>query len=100
MTEREAAHVLAAAFEEHYQRLVSLAWAMTSDIELAHDLVQEAFAQPWRSWAQVGTQDEPLLYLRGVVVHLVGGHRRRRRLDERLRALWTRVRVEDSSSAF
>jgi RNA polymerase sigma-70 factor (sigma-E family) len=76
---RDAVGVL---YERHYAELVRLAFALTSDWDLAEELAQEAFVRVWRSWGNIRDQQSAPAYLRTTVVNLA---RRslRRRLQER-----------------
>jgi RNA polymerase sigma-70 factor (sigma-E family) len=73
---------LALLYEQHYAELVRLAFALTSDWDLAEELCQEAFVRAWRSWGNIRDQQAAPAYLRTTVVNLA---RRslRRRLHER-----------------
>jgi RNA polymerase sigma-70 factor (sigma-E family) len=75
-------HAVALLYERHYAELVRLAFALTSDWDLAEELAQEAFARAWRSWGNIRDQQAAPAYLRTIVVNLA---RRslRRRLQER-----------------
>ena len=73
---------LALLYERHYAELVRLAFALTSDWDLAEELAQEAFLRVWRSWGSIRDQQSAPAYLRATVVNLA---RRsvRRMLQER-----------------
>jgi RNA polymerase sigma-70 factor (sigma-E family) len=85
---------LALLYERHYTELVRLAFALTSDWDLAEELAQEAFVRVWRGWGNIRDQRSAPAYLRTTVVNLA---RRslRRRLQER--RAWSSAR--DSRSA-
>lgn len=55
-----------ALFDAHYVRFVRLAALLTGTTSTAEDIVQDAFAQVVRRWAQIG---EPAAYLRIAVVN-------------------------------
>ena len=61
---------LALLYERHYAELVRLAFAMTSDWDLAEELAQEAFLRVWRSWGNIRDQQSAPAYLRATVVNL------------------------------
>jgi RNA polymerase sigma factor (sigma-70 family) len=69
---------LAALYERDHDRLVRLAFLLTSSSEAAHDVVQDAFAAAGRRWADVR---EPGAYLRRAVVNGAAQHHRRRHRD-------------------
>ena len=81
--------VLALLYERHYAELVRLAFALTSDWDLAEELAQEAFVRVWRGWGNIRDQQSAPAYLRTTVVNLA---RRslRRRLQER--GAWSSAR--------
>jgi RNA polymerase sigma-70 factor (ECF subfamily) len=61
---------LALLYEQHYAELVRLAFALTSDWDLAEELSQEAFVRAWRSWGNIRDQQATPAYLRTTVVNL------------------------------
>jgi len=73
---------LALLYERHYAELVRLAFALTSDWDLAEELAQDAFVRVWRSWGNIRDQQSAPAYLRTTVVNLARGSLRRR-LQER-----------------
>lgn len=65
--------------------------AMTTDPELARDVLQEAYARAWQRWSRVSTLDNPLAWVRTVAWRLAVSHFRRVAVAERaLRALRVR----------
>jgi len=62
--------VLALLYERHYVELVRLAFALTSDWDLAEELAPEAFLRVWRSWGNIRDQQSAPAYLRATVVNL------------------------------
>ena len=87
--------VLGSLFQTQYEPLVGLARLLLDDRGQAEDVVQEAFARTYASWARVRKHDDPLPYLRTAVVNLARGGLRRRRTVRRTRL----VPVGDSLSA-
>jgi RNA polymerase sigma-70 factor (sigma-E family) len=73
---------LALLYERHYAELVRLAFALTSDWDLAEELAQDAFVRVWRSWGNIRDQQSAPAYLRTTVINLARGSLRRR-LQER-----------------
>ncbi len=69
---------LAGVYERDHDRLVRLAWLLTSSTETAHDVVQDAFAAAHRRW---DTVRDPAAYLRRAVVNGAAQHHRRRHRD-------------------
>jgi RNA polymerase sigma-70 factor (sigma-E family) len=69
---------LATVSARDHDRLVRLAWLLTSSPETAHDVVQDAFAAAHRRWDVVR---DPAAYLRRSVVNGAAQHHRRRHRD-------------------
>jgi len=65
-------------FRHRYQPMVRLAYLLTGSNEIAEELVQDAFVQVHRRWAQAR---EPAAYLRVAVVNNCRSHHRRRFLE-------------------
>ncbi len=57
--------------------LVRQLHAMTGDLGLAQDVVQEAFARAWQRWATVGGYDDPAAWVRQVAWRLAVSRLRR-----------------------
>lgn len=73
--------VLAEVFRAHYSSLVGLARLLDRDD--ADELVQEAFVRVHVGWDRLRDQDDPLPYLRQVVVNLARSRIRRKALARR-----------------
>lgn len=69
---------VAALFDVEYSRLVGLAYVLTSDRELAEDLVQEAFARLVRGWTALRDPASAPAWLRSTLVNLARSSMRRR----------------------
>lgn len=80
-TDRSA---FAIVYAEHHERLVRLAYLLTSDPDRAEDIVADAFVKVWKRW-QSGGIDDVGAYLRRAVVNTANSSLRRRYL-ERFRA--------------
>jgi RNA polymerase sigma-70 factor (ECF subfamily) len=70
-----------ASFDEFYvgtrASVLRQLTAMTTDAELAADVVQEAYSRAWQKWARVSTLDNPTGWVRTVAWRLaVSQHRR------------------------
>lgn len=61
-------------YADQFDRLVRLAFVLTSSTPVAHDIVQDAFAAAARRWSEVR---EPTAYLRRAVVNGAADHHRR-----------------------
>jgi RNA polymerase sigma-70 factor (sigma-E family) len=77
---------VACLFQAHYLELVRLAFLLTSDRELAEDLVQEAFVRVWQRWRRIRRPESAAFYLRTTVVNLARTSLRRRLVEFRYRA--------------
>jgi DNA-directed RNA polymerase specialized sigma24 family protein len=62
---------IAELFDGNYAELVSLAWLLTGDQQLAEDLTQETFVRAYRKLALVRRAESPSAYLRSILVNLV-----------------------------
>jgi RNA polymerase sigma-70 factor (sigma-E family) len=81
----------AAAFDAfvtaHGSRLLRTAFLLTGDHPAAEDLLQETLVRAWTRWSRVAAADEPLAYVRRMLVNAsISRHRslRLRRAAERL----------------
>jgi RNA polymerase sigma-70 factor (sigma-E family) len=70
---------VAALFDADYSRLVGLARTLVDDD--APEIVQEAFARLYASWAKLRDPDKAAAYLRATVLNLARGRLRRRRRE-------------------
>lgn len=75
-----------AFFDRHHRELSRLAYLLTADHIAADDLTADAFLAAWTRWDRVCSVDEPLAYMRRVVVNLAAS-RVRRLTRERRRLL-------------
>jgi len=82
-----------AVYARDHDRLVRLAFLLTSSSEASHDVVHDAFAAAGRRWADVR---EPAAYLRRAVVNGAAQHHRRRRRDL---VVWQRHGPSDVEAA-
>lgn len=67
----------------HGPGLVRLATAISGDRPLAEDLVQQVLGRAWTRWSRIGRVDDPLGYVRRMVVREHLTWRRRRSSTER-----------------
>jgi RNA polymerase sigma-70 factor (sigma-E family) len=73
-----------ARFVEAQQRgLQRTAWLLTGDWALAEDLVQTALARSWPRWERIKRRDDPVVYVRRVMVNTWSSWHRRRWRGER-----------------
>jgi RNA polymerase sigma-70 factor (ECF subfamily) len=70
-------------FEECYAAsfpaLVTQLYVYTGDLDLAHDLVQEAFCRAFARWSTLATYDDPAAWVRRVAFNLANSRWRRAR---------------------
>jgi len=75
------------SFDELYQRewsgLVALAWSLTGSWSAAEELAQDAFADAYRRWDEVGGMDKPGGWVRRAIVNRAASHHRHRRVEDR-----------------
>jgi RNA polymerase sigma-70 factor, ECF subfamily len=69
------------SFDELYRReyagMVRLAFVLTGRLDVAEELVQDAFESAHRRWAMIATYDQPGAWVRRVVLQrCIGRHRR------------------------
>lgn len=93
----------AATFEELYRDewrgLVALAWSLTGSWAAAEELAQDAFADAYRRWDEVGALDKPGAWVRRAVVNRSASHGRRRGVEARgVARLAARTSIEADGS--
>jgi RNA polymerase sigma-70 factor (ECF subfamily) len=80
----------AAGFDEFYLAsradLLRQLTAMTSEPELAQDVLQEAFARAWQRWSRVSELEDPRAWVRTVAWRLAISQFRRRKVADRFLA--------------
>jgi RNA polymerase sigma-70 factor (sigma-E family) len=64
-------------FEEHHRELARLAFLLSGDADAADDLAADAFVAAWRRWERVRAADQPLAYVRKIVINLASSRVRR-----------------------
>ena len=66
-----------AFFDRHHRELSRLAYLLSGDHWAADDLTADVFLAAWRQWDRVRSADEPLAYVRRVMVNLAATRIRR-----------------------
>ena len=61
-------------------QLVGLAFALTGDIQVAHELAQEALVRAWINWRKIRSYDDPSAWARRVVRNFAANYGRHLRL--------------------
>lgn len=81
------------AFDECYQSewsgLLALAWTLTGSWSTAEELTQDAFADAYRRWSEVGALDRPGAWVRRAVVNRAASHHRHRGVEQRGLTRWS-----------
>jgi RNA polymerase sigma-70 factor, ECF subfamily len=70
-------------YSARYGNVVAMAYALTADLAEAQDLAQEAFCRAWQRWGTIAGYDDPLAWVRRVVVNLASSRWRRLRVAAR-----------------
>jgi RNA polymerase sigma-70 factor (sigma-E family) len=71
----------AAFVAQHARSLNRLAYLMVGDEHAGEDLAAEALLAAWQHWDRVREADQPLAYVRRILVNQASGHFRRRARD-------------------
>lgn len=79
-------------YTAHFGDTVAMTYSLTSDIDEARDIAQEAFCRAWTRWHDVSVYDNPITWVRRVAANLAFSrwrhlrvavaHRLRHRTDE------------------
>ena len=69
-----------AIYHAHFRRLTVQLCAYVGDLQLAQDLVQEAFCRAFARWARVSRYDDPVGWIRRVAWNLAASRWRRVRV--------------------
>jgi RNA polymerase sigma-70 factor (ECF subfamily) len=95
-----------ASFDEFYlgtrDRVLRQLTAMTTDPDLAGDVVQEAYARAWQRWARVSGLDDPAAWVRTIAWRVAVSHFRRAAVARRRLAWLSRsrdTRPQDASDS-
>lgn len=56
-------------FERHHRELSRLAYLLTGDHQAADDLTADVFLATWRQWERTRSVDDPLAYVRRVMIN-------------------------------
>jgi RNA polymerase sigma-70 factor (sigma-E family) len=80
-------------FRRRYDAMVRLAYLMVDRVDLAEELVQDAFVRVHARWKRI---DNPSAYLRAAVVNACRNEQRRRRVARRLPAGTATDSTEDA----
>jgi RNA polymerase sigma-70 factor (sigma-E family) len=85
-------------FEEHHRELARLAYLLSGDADAADDLAADALAAAWRRWDRVRSADQPIAYVRKIVINLAGS-RVRRLIRERKKLSIVKAMAQERTEA-
>lgn len=85
-------------FEQHHRELARLAYLLSGDADAADDLAADALAAAWRRWDRVRSTDQPIAYVRKIVINLAGS-RVRRLIRERRKLSIVRAMAQERTDA-
>jgi len=74
-------------FARHHRTLGRLAYLLSGDRPSAEDLTAEVFLEAWRRWGTVWSMDEPLAYVRRIMINMAATKLRRITTERRSLAL-------------
>ena len=64
-------------FEQHYRDLGRLAYLLTGEHGAADDLSGDVFLAVWKQWERVRDRDQPLAYVRRIMINMASSRVRR-----------------------
>ena len=97
---RSATQEFDALYRTEWPALVALGWSLSGSWAVAEELAQDAFADAYRRWDEVGRMDRPGAWVRRAIVNRSASVRRRRGVESRGLARWgRRAEVEADSAA-
>jgi RNA polymerase sigma-70 factor, ECF subfamily len=84
---------LPVAFDELYRAewsaIVALGWSLTGSWPQAEELAQDAFADAYRRWAEVGRLERPGAWVRRAVINRSASYHRHRNVEQRGLERWS-----------
>ena len=91
------------AFDELYRSewtaITALGWTLTGSWPVAEELAQDAFADAFRRWDEIGGLDRPGAWVRRAVINRAASHHRHRRVEQRGLARWSsRTQISDDNT--
>lgn len=92
-----------AAFDDLYRsewRAISaMGWTLTGSWSTAEELTQDAFADAFRRWDEIGGLDRPGAWVRRAVINRAASHHRHRGVEQRGLARWSsRIQTGDDTT--
>lgn len=70
-------------YEREWSSIVALGWSLTGSWPVAEELAQDAFADAYRRWPEVGRMDRPGAWVRRAVINRAASHHRHRAVEDR-----------------
>ncbi len=86
-------------YRDEWTALVALGWTLTGSWPVAEELVQDAFADAYRRWDEVGAMDRPGAWVRRAVVNRAVSLQRHRAVERRGLVRWRNRASVDSDVA-
>lgn len=91
-----------AAFDDLYRHewpgLVALGWSLTGSWARAEELTQDAFADAYRRWDEVGRLDKPGAWVRRALINRSASDHRRQGVERRGLARWSSRSAPDADA--
>ncbi len=78
-----------ALYRAEWSGLVALGWSLTGSWATAEELAQDAFADAYRRWDEVGGLERPGAWIRRAVVNRSASHHRHRTVERTGLARWS-----------
>ncbi len=78
-----------ALYRDEWSGLVALGWSLTGSWARAEELTQDAFADAYRRWDEVGGLDRPGAWVRRALLNRSASDHRRRSVESRGLARWS-----------
>ena len=88
-----------ALYRDEWSGLVALGWSLTGSWARAEELTQDAFADAYRRWGEVGGLDRPGAWVRRALLNRTASDHRRRGVESRGLARWSSRSAPDTDDA-
>lgn len=88
-----------ALYRDEWSGLVALGWSLTGSWARAEELTQDAFADAYRRWDEIGQLDRPGAWVRRALINRAASDHRRRDVERRGLARWSSRSAPDADAA-
>jgi len=88
-----------ALYRDEWSGLVALGWSLTGSWARAEELTQDAFADAYRRWDEVGGLDRPGAWVRRALINRTASDHRRRGVESRGLARWSSRSASEDDGA-